>query len=348
MNRWGRQYLRQWLIICAVSSTTLFLLPAQSTSQANAQSKAALKAKQDRLHADLTLIGHLAASPQLMNIDYLECYLGPKDSSIITASAQLQRASVPARTTLWHDSAGRYAAYKLENSMQSPSDCAVEFSALVPDKVRARLKDVDKILEVSGEHSFDEKGLPMQVYDTRPDTKVMVYQAPGLEDINKIRVQYAGNLLGPPSAADMQTAMQYRKDTAATQQKLGNQNQASALLQAHLQSNPSDAEAHLMLADSYKAQCHINQAISEYRIALDRSGDDDDLRKRCIAGLHSLKIDVPPQSLQSQNSYMPATSPSPAAVTTPSQNPISNPNPTTSPALPIRSQERININDVGF
>jgi tetratricopeptide (TPR) repeat protein len=338
MIRIDLQYLRQLLITYALAVFALFLPAVQGKNQAPGA-----KAIQDRTQADMTLIGHLAESPQLMNIDYLECYLGPKDSLLKTGLAQRHRTSAPAINTLWRDASGRHVAYQLVTSMQSRSDYMAEFNALIPESMHRRLKEMNKILNLSAKPSYDEQGKPIDIYESRPDTKVLIYQAPGLADLNKIRVIYAGNMLPPPSAADMQQAMQYRRDSAIAHQKVGNHEQAATLLKEHLRSNPDDAEAHLKLAESYKAQCRVNEAISEYRTALNSSGSDNDLRKRCIEGLHSLKIDLPAECVNTINGTTAGTT---ARIPLPVQAPVNLSAPA-SPAIIKNSKPAGNL-DVGF
>jgi tetratricopeptide (TPR) repeat protein len=292
------------------------------------QAQANNKVWQKKADADTALISHLAQEPQLMNTSYLDCYLGENDGSSNIAMARPGHSQSPTTVTVWHDLEGHFGAYKLASSLYNPSTYFAEFSAPISTAAQLRLKDIDKLLKLSSSQAFDEQGKPVYLYQTRPDTQVLVYQAPGVADINKIRVCYEGAVLPPPSATDMQEALQYRRDEALSAQKMGNHQQAAHLFQAHLRSNPNDAEAHLKLAESYKAQCRINDAIKEYRIALDHCGNDDQLHQQCIDGLHSLQVDLPAEAGSSM--------PSP---TTPGIKP-------TGPTLPppVLQRERININ----
>ncbi len=340
MIRLDFQCFKYLLIMCGLGIVILSI-PA---TQAKNPAQAAAKALQDRTMADMTLTGHLAERPQLMNIEYLECYLGPKDQSSGAPSSLANCAGMSATRTLWNDPLGRYNNYKLETSRHGQNDYVAEFDALMPDKAHRRLSEMDKIMGTHSKHSFDEQGQPVDVYDGSPNTKLFVYQAPQLADIIKIRVSYSGPILELPSQSDMQEATQYRRDMAAKQQKSGNYQQAAILWQAHLRSHPDDVDAHLQLAECYKAQCHLNESINEYRIALNMSGNNEDLHKRCVDGLHSLKVDVPASS--------PSPPPANAGANTESglsePRPYVNLAPTTAAPANINNQHPANADDVGF
>jgi len=290
--------IKQWLIIFLATNSLLVAPEARATKQSQSESQ---KLIQNRTNADLTLLGQLAEKPQLMNVSYLQCYLGPSDGQLNSTYVPPQHKSVPASTTYWRTIGGYHVAYKLTNSTIGQNDQVVEFNSKVPENTHIRLKDVDKVLNVSAKPSFDEQGAPISEYDSRPDTRVLVYERPGLADIIKIRIYYSGSPLPPPSAQDMQQAIKYRRDTAFAFKKQGNYDQAIPMLRAHLQSNPADAEAHLKLAECYKAKCQVNDSIAEYRTALDKSGDDNDLHKSCLKGLESLKVKSPELSAESQS-----------------------------------------------
>ena len=251
-------------------------------------------AKQPKITIRTTdLLGRLALRPELLNADYLEYYLGPITQSIKQPSALSQYTKAVAAKTIWQPQTEVNILDKLETSQQSQSNYIAEFMTNIPQTAHLEVQDIDTALRVDSKKSFDENGQPIDIYTTRPDTHVLIYPMPGLRDISKIRIKYAGYNPGLPTQADMQEASDYRRSLAFAHYDLGNYRQAISLLNEHLKANPNDTEAHLKLAEAYKANSSLNESINEYRIALAQSGDDTDLRSRCLAGLHSLKIDPP-------------------------------------------------------
>ncbi len=262
---------------------------------------------------DLQIIQRLANNPCLLNTNYLDCYLGPRASAITAPFSKSLRSSAPVFRTFWHDQNGLSVAYKLETSTVSQDNFLAEFQCALTPNNDVRLDDLDKILNEEAKYSLDEEGRSDLTYSIKPKdqnirflqsnsqqndvstTKVLVYQDTNLINITRIVVQYNGPPLVLPSAQDMEEANTFRHDNALEHHRLGQHQQAQRLLQSHIQSHPGDAEAHLKLAESYRAQSCINQSIAEYKIALSKCGDNANLRNKCLEGLQQLKVTVPVQ-----------------------------------------------------
>ncbi len=262
-------------------------------AQTKEQAKVSLNKQPDSTILASDLIKRLTQHPELLNADYLDYYFGPRTQSQRQPSAMSRYTQGLATKTMWQPQTGQNIWDKLEVSQQGQSNYMAELIAIVPQMVHMQPEDMQQALGVTGKHSFDEQGQSVDIYVTRPDTQVTTYQLYGLVDIGKIKIKYAGVNPGLPSQADMQEAAAYRRKIAFEHYRLGNYNQAKTLLKEHLKSNPDDAEAHFKLAQSYEATSSLNESINEYRTALAKCGDNDDLRKECLKGLQSLKVGQP-------------------------------------------------------
>ncbi len=327
-----------------------------------ALAKSHLDSLSESVKQDLYLAQRLANNPSLYNAKYLDCYLGPRAQAISAPFSTSLRSHTPVFKTFWHDRTGQINRYKLEYSQPASDKYLAEFQFLPTRQDGLLISDMNSILGTSPTQTLDEEGQTTLMYDIEPNsenqhnnksnnkqknkqntihnenwplghTKIFIYQDTHLVNVARLGVQYAGPPPPPPSDADMEEANTYRRDTAFANQKLGNHDQAQSQLKSHLKAHPKDAEAHLKLAESYKAKSCINESIAEYKIALSQSGDDSDLRDQCIAGLHSLKVDIPEASIPA-----PATITAPGSMTTLSRPTTAHPLSSTAHPLP-----RINI-----
>jgi hypothetical protein len=142
---------------------------------------------------------------------------------------------------------------------------------------------------VLGQH-YDKSLNPESTYSLSANTTVTTLVPPNCFTVKQIEVEYKGPELPPLSQDEVNASIDERRARALDHHQKGQHDQALPLLVRHLQVRPTDAEAHLKLAESYKARCCINPAIEQYHLALQFAGDDDDLRKRCLDGLQTLKV----------------------------------------------------------
>ncbi len=211
----------------------------------------------------------------------------------------------------WLDKNESYPRYTLEQGTTHLNKYVVaEFSFAPTHLEDIRIQDINKITDKEPNKSFDEEGHPMVSYLINSNLKVFAYEGSHIVNINRIAVQYIGPALPPLTQSDMDEAIQFRRDAAFEHSHHGRHAKAISLLHAHLRTNPNDVEAHLKLAESYKANSYINESIAEYKTTLTLCGNNSEIHARCIEGLHALKVDLPNNSLPVTN--LPITNSSPS------------------------------------
>lgn len=184
---------------------------------------------------------------------------------MVAPRSQSIRSPAHTQRTFWQDRNGNYARYSFEHSAPDPNTFLAEFTIVTTRQEDLLLKDISKTLDKEPTYTLDENGFPAQLYVLDSGVKVFAYQDGVLINLARIAVRYAGPTPSPPTKEDLYEAIEYRHNQALEQQRLGHYDKANSLLQSHLQANPTDAEAHLNLAESYKARSCINEAITEYK-----------------------------------------------------------------------------------
>jgi hypothetical protein len=280
----------------------LFFLTLNSPAQA----KSHLHKLPTDTQEDLALIKRVADNPDLLNPKYLECYLGPKASTMIARSSKSLRSPAPVSRTFWLDRDGSSIHYTFEQSILNLNKFLAEFSFAPNRQEDLTFEDVSKVLNKEPIRAFDENAQPAFLYTINPNIKIFAYQDAHVINLSRVALQYAGPSLPLPSATDMAEAIKHRRDAALQHASLGHHDKASSLLRSHLAANPTDAEAHLKLAQSYQARSYVNDAIREYKIALATCGNDKDIHDHCLEGLHSLKVDLPSPASPVNTNMVPA------------------------------------------
>jgi predicted Zn-dependent protease len=62
------------------------------------------------------------------------------------------------------------------------------------------------------------------------------------------------------------------------------------VLEARAKTRPGDPEAHLHLAEAYKAQSQLVGAIGEYKVALALSGGNQEVRDKALSALRQMHV----------------------------------------------------------
>jgi tetratricopeptide (TPR) repeat protein len=111
-------------------------------------------------------------------------------------------------------------------------------------------------------------------------------------DIERIIVSYTGPVLAPVGQRDLFNASLFRQKQIDHHLDRGNNNRGLAFLQEHLDDNPQDIEAHLLLADTLKRRSDLNGSIAEYRraLALAQGSNDLMMQKKAIKGLRQFGL----------------------------------------------------------
>ncbi len=170
---------------------------------------------------------------------------------------------------------------------------------------------------------FDYNGRANELFSFAPNTYLSFDCPPNSFRLNEARIVYRGAPLPAPSQEQLQmAAMAYSEKAAAAglaeedaynKTKPGKKRKPSKdknavptaelvpMLITSVRNQPLDPGAHLMLAQALKREAHLNEAISEYKIALAMSGDNQQVRDQALAGLQEMMIVpdyVPPDERQ--------------------------------------------------
>jgi len=264
----------RWQLISA-SVTFLFLCGFQSYA------KPELTDEDKRL---VDLVSQLGQSPKLMDRRYLTYGLG-------AAEAKMEPGPIPHQTCEWLDPSNHNLLYKLDRQVdldKDVSDC--KFTVFVPPKSKIDFKCLESVFGSNASKQFDQRIYTAETFGISPTTNVVAWQPTRCFKVNEIMVQYKGPRLPTPTQEEIEAAITSRREQAFKHHEKGHHEQAFPMLTSHLQERPTDAEARLRLAESYKAQFCINEAIEQYRLAFDLAGSDQVMRQRCIDGLKLLKV----------------------------------------------------------
>lgn len=242
---------------------------------------------------DFDLIKRIAKNPTLLNPAYIQCYTGPQTKTMIVPQSKNLHCTSQIKRTYWFGQDESYERYTFEQNIQNLPKSYIEFSINPSFHDYMRVKELSKILDKKPQKAIDAEGHQAALYTLDNNLKVWGYEQDMLVNLSKIAVQYIGPPLLPPSQSDMQEAITYKRKIAFEHARLANHRKGIPLLQSYLQMEPGDMEAHLKLAECYKAGSFINPAINEYRLVLANTTAGDKLNEQAIAGLASLKVDIP-------------------------------------------------------
>jgi tetratricopeptide (TPR) repeat protein len=193
----------------------------------------------------------------------------------------------------WCEPVNHYLLAKLQkqtNPEDGLSDSKLTFYVPGDSRIPMNSPAVQSVFgQVLGQH-YDQNLNQASTYSLSENTTITALVPPNGFTVNQLEVEYKGPELPPLSQDEVNASIDERRARALDHHQNGRHDQALPLLVRHLQVRPTDAEAHLKLAESYRARCCLNQAIEEYRLALQYGADDEDLRKHCLEGLQSLKV----------------------------------------------------------
>ena len=259
----------------------------------------------------LDMVRTMAQDPHLMDPGYLSDKLGVPE-------VKWEPGPTGRRIWDWCDPASRQPIATLEKS-SDPDDGVsnTKLTFVAPDDSRINSKVLQKVFgqplgmhydqrlyeastfNLPGEITVSGQLLNQHYVQGQPEgstinlsdkTTVTALVPPNCFNVKEFQVEYKGPELAPLTNDEVNASLDERRSRAFDHHQKGEHHKALPLLARHLRVRPTDAEARLKLAESYRARCCINQAIDQYRLALPCAGDDQDLRKRCLDGLQSLKV----------------------------------------------------------
>ncbi|MBU6452450.1 MAG: hypothetical protein KGS72_11765 [Cyanobacteria bacterium REEB67] len=232
----------------------------------------------------LSFMVSLARRPELMHPQYLRMVLGSPD--------QARAHSFPANSFSWSQSDLWKVRYSLSRTMGGGSsggangfECRQFIVAYGQSKIR--LKDLQSRLGKPTRCYFNDRAQPVELYQISPTTTLSASEPINSFDIERIIVSYTGPVLPPVGQQDLFQASLFRQEQIDHHLDRGNRERGLAFLQEHIDDNPEDIEAHLLLADTLQRRSDVNGAIAEYRraLALAQGSSDLPMQKKAIKGL---------------------------------------------------------------
>jgi hypothetical protein len=234
----------------------------------------------------LDMVKSLAQDPHLMDPGYLSDKLGIPE-------VKWEPGSMAGKVWNWCEPINHSLLAKLQKQSDptdGTSDSKLTFYVPGDSRIPINSPAIQQVFgQVLGQH-YDQNLNQASTFSLSENTTITALVPPNGFTVKQLEVEYKGPELPPLSQDEVNASVDERRARALNHHQKGEHDQALPLLVRHLQVRPTDAEARLKLAESYKARCCINQAIEQYRLALRFAGDDQDLRKRCLDGLQSLKV----------------------------------------------------------
>ena len=230
------------------------------------------KNKRPQCHGDavLPMMVHMAMRPELIEAKYLRTLLGAPDnkgtSGFGMSSLNWRAKQIGAPSYALQNGTASFAN-KQTIAVAHPMATSKTFVALFPHS-GMQLKHVKKQLGEPMRQYFDNNAQPVECYQLSPNALLTFTELANCFDVTQMAVVYNGPPTPAPSAQDFAVANQYRLSVARQHLASGNTVRCAELLNEHLQDNPLDAGAHLILAKTMKHYGDINGAIDEYKNAL--------------------------------------------------------------------------------
>lgn len=267
---------------CHIVAALTLAIGAVSNSSAVAKSSNAQPDKIDTAEAE-ELVNKLAHQPELLCIRYLHYFFGrPEDSPANRFNTT--------KHYVWYRPNRRGVKYELVQEEAQPGIVTESTLLFHTDDLDLDLQKVESKFGKSPRKYFDQSSAPTEEYSFAPNTVISFTQKPNTFQVNRIAINYKGDPLPPPSLEDMGRAQMQRKGLAMDHLNHGRFREGIGCLSEHLGENPEDIEAHLALAQAFRANCQINEAIAQYRYTLANSGNNPDVQSQCIKDLQEMKV----------------------------------------------------------
>ncbi len=260
------------LFSCSLSTNTL--------TPAAAQARQARPKDPELDPSTKELIENLARRPELINIEYLKYHIG-------RPSNEADNRAVPNKNYVWYAGPQRFPAFQLKQS-QSVDSTTSEFTVNL-GRQQLMKEDVQKIFGVPLRISYNEHAQPAMYYSLAPNSTLTFVEPHNMFRIIAVNVAYRGPTMGVP-ISDIYAGHDARRQRVLEMHKKGDALNGMPVMAEHLKEHPEDAEAHAAMAEMYRSQCRLNDAIYEYKTVLSLPGVDPQIANRALDGLRALKL----------------------------------------------------------
>ncbi len=232
------------------------------------------------------LVNKLVLQPELMNIEYLQYVIGLPEKGH-------QQVSFNKKDYRWYQEPGRLVRYSLEQNGPHPEVATDSVFTVHLQNSNLTMKDLPGIFGPMTKQTYDHRSHLTSVYSWTSNTYVAFSHPPHDTHVREIKIGYNGPPLPGPSEEDLQLAYNFRKANMLAAAAAGRHKEAVPWLVVDAKKNPNDANSHLALAESYRGNLQLNQAIKEYYKAIELAPNDESVRGRCVAALVELRV-LPP------------------------------------------------------
>jgi len=252
-----------------------------------------------------------------MNLDYLQHFIGRP------ANERSQRA-MPDKQYYWYGPAGGLKYELMQTEHQREQMAESQFTMHLPNST-VTLDDVQHLYGKTARRFYEYGSNVTMLYSYVPNTQLVFVFPRATFRVGQVKVNYRGPALPAPSTEDMGLARDQFKARMDNLVEQGRWGEAVPWLLTRLKENPYDAEAHYQLGRAYMKQGHLHEAIVQYKAGLalsspasvgapvpgasatqasaasEQEAANDDLQKRCIAGLRELRVVAVPEDQQEKD-----------------------------------------------
>lgn len=232
------------------------------------------------------LVNKLVLQPELMNIEYLQYVIGLPEKGH-------QQVPYNHKNYHWYQEPGRVVRYALEQNGPHPEVSTDSKFTIHLQNSRLTMNDLPNMFGPMTKQTFDHRSHLTSVYSWTSNTYVAFSHPPNDTHVREIQIRYNGPPLPGPSEEDLQLAYNFRKANMLAAAAAGHHQEAVPWLIVDTKKNPNDANSHLALADSFRGNLQLNQAIKEYYKAMELAPNDQAVQSRCVAALVELRV-LPP------------------------------------------------------
>lgn len=226
------------------------------------------------------LIENLARRPELINIEYLKYHIGRPSNEADNRAAMV-------KNYVWYMGPQRFPGYQLKQT-QTVENTISEFIVNLGRQQLMR-EDVEKLFGAPQRVSYNEHAQPAMYYSLAPNSTLTFIEPHNTFRITSVNVAYRGPTLGVP-VSDIYSGHDARRQRVLDMHKKGDVLNCMPVMSEHLKEHPEDAEAHAAMAEMYRSQCRLNEAICEYKTVLSLPGIDPQVANRAMEGLRTLKL----------------------------------------------------------
>jgi hypothetical protein len=296
-----------FLAVSSLASVPAFAMWGVSTPyrKQSQKEKEALKKPSDK--PNFELVEQIAHQPELMNLRYLQYVIGPPEKTpnqigyvkrYYWRDPDPNADSIKFELVQTESAPGRICQSVLIARMENLDD--VDLKKLEsrygsePSKNASQISKDDPNQPpqkgyLSTKKFFDQQSCPNLQYVFVPNTYVDFKQPQDTFHITQATITYKGECLPPLSAVSLLQAQQAYRTLALDHHKNERWRQAVPALRNHVAEHPEDAEARIALAEAYRGNCNVNEAIEQYRIAMGETNDPQ-VAQQCLKGLQEMRV----------------------------------------------------------